>query len=383
MQQEQFLLPEGVTVRDPQQNRYVIEGVLGTGQYGAVYRVRDRDHEHALFALKEIIDPDADDRRRLTFEGEILKRVHHPALPEVHEIFENDKLKRVYLLMDYIAGENLEVFLREQSDKHLTLSAATKFMAPVVDALIYLHTQSTPIVHRDVKPSNIIVSSRSKTAMLVDFGSAKEYVPGTATRAIAHHSHGYAAPEQYDSGTTPATDIYGLGATLYTLLTGLIPIDASSRVLKLMSNNVDPLKPVNTLVEDIPVVISDAIQKAMAIKIADRFETIEQFWQVLQTRQTLALPATPVIQLPETPRPQEDPADSEEESVLQEQKSGRSYFSGMGNILVSIVAFLLVLALLSITLFFYRSFFPPVFFGSVCLLLLLLGVLLFRSRKIE
>ncbi len=114
MEQEQFILPEGVTVRDPQGNRYVIEDVLGKGVFGAVYLVRERGEEHNLFALKEVINPNKDDRERFAFEGEVLKRLNHKALPRVYRVFENDKLKRVYLLMDYIKGRDLEVLRGEQ-----------------------------------------------------------------------------------------------------------------------------------------------------------------------------------------------------------------------------------------------------------------------------
>jgi serine/threonine protein kinase len=85
-------------------------------------------------------------------------------------------------------------------------------------------------VHRDIKPSNIIVPARGGEAVLVDFGLAKEYVIDNTTTLIRHGSPGYAAPEQYGSGTSPQTDIYGLAATLYTLLTGTVPIDAITRV---------------------------------------------------------------------------------------------------------------------------------------------------------
>ena len=96
LQQEQFILPEGVTVRDPQGNRFVIEGVLGKGEFGAVYLVGELDNTHNLFALKELINPNKGDRERFAFEGEVLKRLNHKVLPRVHRVFENDKLRRVY-----------------------------------------------------------------------------------------------------------------------------------------------------------------------------------------------------------------------------------------------------------------------------------------------
>src|SRR5205085_3672950 len=102
MRQEHITLPGGVTVRDPNGDRYVIEGLLGKGMAGAVYLVRDRRGRHNLFALKEVIDPSKQDREHFTLEAQILKRLEHRALPRVYRVFEHDKLKSVYIIMDYI-----------------------------------------------------------------------------------------------------------------------------------------------------------------------------------------------------------------------------------------------------------------------------------------
>src|SRR5205809_1597090 len=107
LQQKPFILPVKAIVRDPQGIVYVIEGVLGKGDFGGVYLVRERGTSHTMFALKEVINPDKGARKRFAFEGEILKRLRHTSLPRVYRVFENDALKRVYLLMDYIHGQNL------------------------------------------------------------------------------------------------------------------------------------------------------------------------------------------------------------------------------------------------------------------------------------
>ena len=125
MQQEPFILPEKAIVRDPQGNVFVIEGVLGKGEFGAVYLVRERGKLHTIFALKEVINPDKGARERFAFEGEILKRLHHTSLPRVYRVFENDGLKRVYLLMDYIHGQNLEVLRLKQSGQLLFFAPGT------------------------------------------------------------------------------------------------------------------------------------------------------------------------------------------------------------------------------------------------------------------
>ncbi len=219
-------LSVGDIIQDPAGGRYVIEALLGEGGSGAVYLVRDQGVGQQRFALKEVINPDKHDRERFTFEGQVLWRLEHKALPRVYRVFENDKLRRVYMLMDYIEGPNLEVLQKEQPEQRFPLALSLALLAPIVDALNYLHHQDPPIVHRDVKPANIIVPMKGEGAVLVDFGIAKEFVEDKTTNVIRHGSPGYAAPEQYGGGTNPQTDLYGLGATVYTMLTGVIPPDA-------------------------------------------------------------------------------------------------------------------------------------------------------------
>lgn len=291
---EQFILPGKVTVRDPGGSQYVIERVLGKGEFGAVYLVRERDRERRVFALKEMINPNKDERERFAFEAEVLKRLHHPALPRVYRVFENAQLKRAYLVMDYIQGRNLEDLRQEQPGQYFSLPVVLALIAPIVDALIYLHAQDPPIVHRDIKPANIILPA-SGEAMLVDFGSAKEYVPDTTTPILGRRTPGYAAPEQYRQGTGPATDIYGLGATLYALLTGVTPASAPYRVTENWTTRADPLTPAHLLKPEIPVAVAQALQQALAINAADRFETVGRFWQALTTPGTQQGPYAGVI----------------------------------------------------------------------------------------
>src|SRR5258706_5355667 len=297
LQQKQMMLTPKTIIQD----RYEIKALPGQGGFGAVYLVRDRRVKQNLFALKEVINPDKHERERFIFEGELLKRLDHRALPHVYRVFENDKLRRVYMLMDYVKGRNLKALRAELSNQRFSLFLALTIMAPIVDALIYLHHQDPPVVHRDVKPANIIVPVGANEAVLVDFGSAKEYVADETTNVIRHGSPGYAALEQYGIGTTPRTDIYGLGATFYTLLTGTIPIDSIVRAAGSMGT--DPLKPVHLLAPAVPIPVSEAIQRAMSLSSNDRFETIEDFWQVLQAYATPRPVQIPRVTKADTPQP--------------------------------------------------------------------------------
>ncbi len=271
----QTTLPLGSILRE----RYRIEGLLGKGGYGSVYLVRDLRVRGNLFALKETSNPNRKDQHRFLFEGELLKKLDHHALPRVYRVFDDDTRQRTYMLMDYIEGPNLEALRRQRAEKRFTLSQALTVLAPVVEAVQFLHSQQPPVLHRDIKPSNIIVPLSGDDTVLVDFGIAKELVPDGTTTAFRTGSPGFAAPEQYSRGTSTRSDVYGLGATMYTLLTGTLPADALDRMTKTSSGEPDPLIPAHTLAPYIPQGVSITIARAMALNSNDRFATIEQFWQ--------------------------------------------------------------------------------------------------------
>jgi len=280
LQAAQVTLTQGVTIRGAQGTSYVVETLLGKGGFGAVYVVRDRRVKSKQFALKELIGQDKLDRDCFLFEGELLKRLDYPALPHVYSVFECKKLHRVYMLMDYIQGRNLNDVRKEQPEQRFTLPVAMALLTPVVNALNYLHSQDPPIVHRDIKPGNIIVTVDGNETMLVDFGTAKEYDSEATTSVVRTVTTGYAAPEQYMGGTDPRTDIYGLGATLYTLLSGQTPPDALVRATR--SQRCDPLESASLVLPAVPMSIVGIIRRAMSLSSDDRFETVEEFWQQLQ-----------------------------------------------------------------------------------------------------
>ncbi len=151
MQDVRSALPIGTIIGD----RYNVVGLLGKGGFGAVYLVRDQRVRGNLFALKEMIDTSRQERARFSFESELLTRLDHPALPRVYRSFENETNNRSYMLMDFIEGPNLETLRQKQPQKRFPLSQVMSMMAPIVQAISYLHKQRPPIIHRDIKPANI------------------------------------------------------------------------------------------------------------------------------------------------------------------------------------------------------------------------------------
>ncbi|MDQ6661542.1 MAG: serine/threonine protein kinase [Chloroflexota bacterium] len=270
---------------------YVVEELLGQGGFSAVYLVRDihMSAPNNLFALKELIDNDKQDKERFAFECEVLKRLNHPSLPCVREVFQDEN--RAYLVMDYVKGPNLETLRKHQPDERFSLPEVLTIMAPIMDAVSYLHNQYNPIIHRDIKPANIIVPTAGDKAVLVDFGIAKEYHPDSTTTAVRHCSPGYGAPEQYSIGTDTRTDIYGLGATCYALLTGIVPVDSLLRATQMAGKGNDPLVPMNELVPDLPEGAIAAIQRAMSLNRDWRFSTVEDFRKALSDQ----VPPTPAF----------------------------------------------------------------------------------------
>jgi Protein kinase domain len=128
-------------------------------------------------------------------------------------------------VMDYIEGETLEDMLQKVRGGALPVKKALDIAIALCDVLGYLHEQRPPIIFRDVKPANIMITPQDRV-YLIDFGIARLYRPGQAKDTGALGSPGYASPEQYGKAqTTPRSDIYGLGATLQTLITGREPFE--------------------------------------------------------------------------------------------------------------------------------------------------------------
>jgi outer membrane protein assembly factor BamB/tRNA A-37 threonylcarbamoyl transferase component Bud32 len=204
------------------QGRYQVESVLGLGGMGAVYKVRDLRFTGAVkhCALKEMIakfSDTLDQRSRLSnFEREanILASLSHPAIPTVHDFFAEHS--RAYLALEYVEGRDLEKVL-DDTPGMLNEQMVGSWAIQLCDVLHYLHTQQPPIIFRDLKPSNVILTS-SNQIVLIDFGIAKVFQAG-GNKGTMVGTEGYSPPEQYRGIVDARSDIYSLGAMLHHLLT--------------------------------------------------------------------------------------------------------------------------------------------------------------------
>ena len=255
-------------------NRYRIVKLVGQGGFGAVYRAWDTALEQPV-ALKENTLDGGNTQRQFEREAKLLAGLRHPNLPRVSDHFIIPGQGQ-YLVMDFVEGKSLATLLRERGAP-FTEADAVKWVRQVSDALAYLHSRTPPVIHRDIKPDNIIIAPDGR-AMLVDFGISKIFdeSKGTTTGARAV-THGYSPLEQYGRGKTDArSDVYSLGATLYTLLTGLVPPDAPDLV-----NGTETLLPPHQANPALSETTSAAILAAMAPSISQRLGSAAGFEQLL------------------------------------------------------------------------------------------------------
>ena len=247
------------------EDRYQIEGVVGIGGMGAVYRTRDlRFSATRIVALKEMVSQTRDELVHTTIvknferEANILASLNHPSIPKIHDFFTLGN--RSYLVMEFVQGNNLEVIL-SQTQGFIPEAQVLTWAIEVCDVLEYLHThEPEPIVFRDMKPANIMVTPGNHV-MLVDFGIAKTFEAGQKGTMIG--TEGYSPPEQYRGEATPQVDIYALGATMHHMLTRKDP-----RVEPPFTFGERPITKINPSVS---IELEAVVNTALQYNAADRF----------------------------------------------------------------------------------------------------------------
>ncbi|HEY4001108.1 MAG TPA: serine/threonine-protein kinase, partial [Candidatus Xenobia bacterium] len=260
--------------------RYRIDKAIQEGGMSVVYRGRDTSVDITV-AVKEMKDPffDEGERRRAVAEfhkeAKILASLSHAGLPRVTHFFESSN--NYYVIMDFIEGETLDY-------------AATRYNNQVPEALVlqwswqvslvlgYLHGQKPPIIFRDLKPANIMVTPDNRIK-LIDFGIAKAFEPEAVTHTLIRGAGtpGFAPPEQYGqigrSHTDVRTDVYALGATMYSLLQGVLPVEATARFM-----HDEPLVPLTEARPELHAII----MKCLQLLPENRYQTVHDVQEALR-----------------------------------------------------------------------------------------------------
>jgi serine/threonine protein kinase len=238
------------------EKKYEVIKVLGKGGMGVVYLCKDNKLLN-LWAIKEVINDTTN--IDMLAEANILKDLNHTGIRKIVDVFyENDN---IYMVQDYVEGQTLKEYVRVNGK--IPTTRICQIVSELCDILGYLHNQNPVIIYRDIKPSNIMITTSGKI-ILIDFGISKIYKNDMKQDTVCAVSCGYAAPEQYGLGKCcRQTDIYGIGMLLYFMLKGKNP-----------STGIEPLLNENYEV-GIDVDLRKVIQRCVKIDIVDRYNSVE------------------------------------------------------------------------------------------------------------
>jgi serine/threonine protein kinase len=253
-----------------QQNRYRIVQRIGGGGMGVVYLAEDSRLAGRRCAIKEFSPDQLSPQDRAwaaqTFrqEAAILSKLSHRGLTNIYDYFGEGTTE--YLVMEMVEGETLDARLGRAKDERLPRAEALEIANQLCDVLEYLHQQTPPIVFRDLKPGNIMLTPTGQVK-LIDFGIARLFKQGQSRDTISLGTPGYAAPEQYGGKgqTDPRSDIYSLGVVLHQMLTGHDPTMTPFN-----------LPVTRTLNASVPPALETVIRKAVQVDPNQRYQTIAE-----------------------------------------------------------------------------------------------------------
>ena len=280
-------LPTGILLR---QGRYRIEKVLGEGGFGITYKgiylknlaevaIKELWPEKAARIGTTVTWPSSitplqknQQIKKFQLEASYLSQCAHPNIVKIYEWFEENNT--AYLVMELLSGKSLQDILEEEGP--LPEARVKRYLINIAESLKIIHSNN--ILHRDIKPDNIIIDKLDR-AVLIDFGAAREFMAGQTGDMTRILTPGYAPYEQYiQSGKRyPATDFYSLCASMYELLTGQLPVEATERVNTLLEENTsEPLIPPRKLRPELSPLTEKVILTGMEFRVEDRFQTADE-----------------------------------------------------------------------------------------------------------
>jgi len=279
-------LPAGTLLAN---GRYQLQQVLGQGGFAITYLALDTQLKRTV-AIKELcpqgcirdahnqvapitLPPDqfAQIRQRFVEEAQLVAQLNHPGIVRIYDVFQQNNTG--YMVMEYLHGETLGAKLKRAGGV-LPVDEAVDYILQVCDALEVVHRAG--YIHRDIKPDNII-HCEDERLVLIDFGAARHFVANQTATYTVMLTPSYAAPEQYSSAgrLDPRTDIYGLAATLYHLITGVPPLPALDR-----TSGFD-LPPPHLVEPKVGEALSRAIQQGLSMRMDERPASVAEFAQLI------------------------------------------------------------------------------------------------------
>ena len=270
-------------VEKPMLGRYQVEKELGKGAMGVVYLGRDPKIGRVVaiktMALAEEFDSaDLDEARKRFFrEAETAGRLSHPHIVTIYDAGEEHDL--AYIAMEFLKGRDLTPYTKP--DQLLPVKTVLQLTAEVAEALAYAHGQN--VVHRDIKPANIMFEPESATVKVTDFGVARITDASKTKTGMVLGTPSYMSPEQLSGKKIDGrSDLFSLGAALFQLLTGKLPFTGDSMAELMFHIANEPHPDIMLLRPELPPTVKLVIDKALAKKVEDRFQTGTEFAAALR-----------------------------------------------------------------------------------------------------
>lgn len=270
-------------------NRYEILCEVGSGGMAKVYKAKDRYLQRivALKLLKEEFREDSDFLKRFDTEAQAAASLTHPNIVQIYDIGSDNN--RYYIVMEYVEGITLKEYIEEKGS--LSWKETVEVGLQICAGLAKAHSRN--IIHRDVKPNNIIITPEG-VPKVADFGIARSASSGTDTMIIdTIGSVHYSSPEQARGGYTDAqSDIYSIGVTLFEMVTGTLPFDAETPVAVALKQIQDTPPVPSSIKEDIPPKMNEIILTAMAKSKQDRYSSVAELIDDLESLSTIEASGT-------------------------------------------------------------------------------------------
>jgi serine/threonine-protein kinase len=278
------LLTEGQLIRDT----YEVERFLGEGAFAEVYRVKHRFLGRQAMKVFKRVGMGEEEILEMLGEAILLTHIGHPNIVRVFEanILESAQGTCGYFTMEHIAGGSLDKFWRSHGGKFVPVTATIDLMRQICRGLSIAHNEKPPIIHRDIKPQNILVGYEADglRARVSDFGLAKKVNPLTLL-ATAAGTFAFKPPETFSARRSDscAADVWAIGMTLYLLLTDKLPFNIPAPVTNGVGRAFEvPLVKPSTINPDADDHLDEIVAKALALKSEDRFATAGELLDSLE-----------------------------------------------------------------------------------------------------
>lgn len=254
--------------------KYELISQVGRGAFTETYLAKDK-RLNKMWAAKICTKDNSSVINAMINEINMVKNLNHNVIPHIVDIIDNNEY--FCIIEDYIEGATLEDIVKNYGAQ--PQDKVVDWAKQICDVLGYLHSQNPPLIHRDIKPKNIILKPDGNI-VLIDFGIMRTYKPNNLADTVPLGTKGYAAPEQYGSRQTDArTDIYGLGMTMYHLLTGLDPKESDFVI-----------RPICQINPNLPKDLEYIIDKCIKLDPKDRYQSCKELLHVLNNNLQPFLP---------------------------------------------------------------------------------------------